>query len=238
VSAALTFGDVFTKACRARATTGISVAPAQSATGALAAFGSNSEALVFTSSGISFTDTGGGKIGYSWQQLDFILPGDLSLASDKLRTFTDFETPAARIARIVGFVFAIAGAAAFIFLIADLLYIFVISPTLWLHAHWGVFGDIIALLGICALGAALAPFVLPIVLGLLATGGAVSAIANWLGRQLRPLVRLVLSIAFRDAVNGLHIVGSDWVKMPWGPKAITALDLVFIGIKLSRRGFN
>ncbi len=121
---------------------------------------------------------------------------------------------------------------------AAFLYDWVISPLWWLHANWGTFGDIVDIVLVVGFFMLVGWWLLPIVVGVVASGGAFSALAHWFGRQLQPLIRLGLKWKFGDAENGLHIVGREWVGKPWDPQAKQGLDLILIGVKLRRRGLK
>ncbi len=231
MSGALTFADIFRQARAKSAVTGES-SPVQPS--ALAVCGSGKSALIFTSENIEFLNKDDVVTKFGWVQLDFVLPGDLSLASDKLYTFTDLETPARRIANTVGKIVAWVAVAYFAYLVWGVLYALIIHPILWL-LQWGVLGFI----GAALYGGAILMFgwwLLVIPLGIFASGGAFAAMGHWLGRQIRPLILFVLRRRYSGVENGLHIISQEWVGMPWEPRAQRALDLIFIGLKLRRRG--
>jgi hypothetical protein len=234
VSDALTFGDVFRQASAKSAVAGQG-APAQPSV--LAVCGSGKTALTFTRENIEFLNKDDVPQKFGWVQLDFILPGDLSLAADKLHTFTDLETPARRIAYTVGTVFAWAAAALFAYFIWTIIYAVIIGPMIWLHENWGFFGDIVDF-AYAALILMLGWWLLAIIAGIFASGGIFSAIGHWLGKQTRPLIQYGLSRKYAGVENGLHVINQDWVSMPWEPHAKRALDLIFIGVKLRRRGLT
>jgi len=239
VSAQPTFGAVFLQACqRSSSGAGVAIASADSVLATLARCGSHPYCLEFSNRRISFTDRAGRDAEFSWEQLDFILPFDLSLASDKLYAFSDMDAPAERIARIVGVIFAWAAAAGFAYFVAVFLYDWVIYPLWWLHSNWGWFGDTIDVALIAGFFMFVGWWLLALIAGLFASGGAIASLALWFGRLLRPLIKLGLTTGFRGAENGLHIIDRDWVGMPWEPQAARALDLIFIGVKLRRRGLT
>jgi hypothetical protein len=103
------FASVFVKACRAKSATAADDARIGAGVPGepLAVYGSGNQTFVFSDKGLSFKDPDGAVIDYSWDQLDFILPGDLSLANDKLHTSTDLSQLALLIGGIIGLVLAI-----------------------------------------------------------------------------------------------------------------------------------
>lgn len=230
------FAYVFRQARAKSAMAGEPLAAPDSST--LAMYGTGKSAITFTNDNVEFLNKNDAPVKFGWVQLDFILPGDLSLASDKLYTFTDMDVPATRIANQVGVVFAWAAAAFFAYLVASFLYNDIFMPLVALHESWGFFGDIIIVILVVGFFMIVGWWLLAIILGLFASGGAFSAFAHWLGRQIRPLIRLVLGRAYGTAENGLHVIDQDWVSMPWEPQAKRALDLIFIGVKLRRRGLT
>jgi hypothetical protein len=234
VNGTLTFAEVFRQA-RAKSAVAGEIPPVQTA--ALAICGSGKSALTFTTENIEFLNKDDVPQKFGWVQLDFILPGDLSLASDKLYTFTDLETPARRVSDTIGKFSAWAAAGLFAYLIWSLIYAVIIGPMIWFHKNWGIFGDIVDV-GYAALILMLGWWLLAIVAGIFASGGIFSAIGHWLGKQTRPLIKLVLNHKYAGVENGLHIINQDWVGPPWDPQAKRALDLIFIGIKLRRRGLT
>lgn len=241
MSVPATFDSVFVQACRATskgAAADVVIADADAPGLSLVVCGSNGGAFVFSNTGVHFNDPKGAAVSYSWQDLDFILPGDLSLAKDKLDTFTDVDVVAGKVARAAGYVAAIA---AVVFLgigVIDIVYGIFAPPIIWLHIHLGTFGDIVSLIGLVLLGSAIAPFAIPILLGLLASGGIVAAIGNWLGRQVRPLVRWGLAMSFGSFPNGILVIQSRWVKLPWGTPTTLLRDFIMVGVKLRRRGLT
>ena len=81
-------------------------------------------------------------------------------------------------------------------------------------------------------------YFLPLTAEQASSGGIFSAIGHWLGKQTRPLIQYGLSRKYAGVENGLHVINQDWVSMPWEPHAKRALDLIFIGVKLRRRGLT
>jgi hypothetical protein len=211
---------------------------AASDTSILAKYGTGKSAIIFTNDNIEFLNKNDTPVKFGWMQLDFILPGDLSLASDKLYTFTDMDIPATRIANQVGVVFAWAAAAYFAYLVASFLYNDIFMPLVALHQNWGLLGDILIVILVVGFFMIVGWWLLAIIVGIFASGGAFSSFAHWLGKQLRPLIRFVLGQMYSAAENGLHVIDQDWVSMPWEPQAKRALDLIFIGVKLRRRGLT
>ncbi len=234
MSNALTFSDAFRQVRERSAIAGEIVATGPSS--ALAVCGSGKSAITFTNESVEFWGRNDMPVKFGWAQLDFILPGDLSLASDKLHTFCDMEVPAARIANVVGTVFAWCAAALSAYFVWSILYALVIHPMIWLDKNLGTFGDILDIFYVVGIFAVFGWWLLAIVAGIFASGGAFSAFAHWLGRKFRPLIRFGLSQTYGQVENGLRVVNQDWVCMPWNPQSKRALDLIFIGVKLRRRG--
>ncbi len=101
------FGSVFAKAGRAAVqNSGAVVVHDEHTIGTLAWCGTGDDCLAFSHSAVSFVDKEDKAAEFTWEQLDFILPYDLSLCSDKLHTFSDMDTPASRLSGTVGKVFA------------------------------------------------------------------------------------------------------------------------------------
>jgi hypothetical protein len=241
VSVPATFGAVFVQACRATAkdtASDMTIADPAETGLSLVVCGANDGAFVFSNEGVHFKDADGRGVRYGWQDLDFVLPGDLSLARDTLATFSDVEGMADRIARAAGYVAAAAAVALLAFGLVDFVYGIFGPPILWLHANWGTFGDMLSLIGVVLVCSALAPFAIPILIGIAATGGAFGLIGNWLGRQVRPLVRWLLALKFGHFANGITVIHSRWVKPPWGTQTTLLHDFIMIGVKLRRRGLT
>lgn len=242
MSEVATFSSVLVKACRAKrepTASDIAIRDGNGLPGEpLAIFGSGDRMLTLSSAGLRFKEPEGTAVNYSWDDLDFILPGDLSLANDKLHTFSNMDVLAGQIARTIGYVFAIAAIAGLVFLVVSTIYGIFAPAVSWLHENLGTFGDILSFIGICALCMLLAPFAIPIALGALAAGGIVGVLANAIGRQCKPLVRWGLLQKFGDFPNGLYVIKSKWVKLPWGTPTTQLLDLIMVGVKLRRRGLS
>jgi len=121
-------------------------------------------------------------------------------------------------------------------LLLVLAYVLLISPVVWLDSQWGWFGDIVGALYFALACMLLAPIALPIAIGSLAAGGVAALIGNFVGRKTQPLVRLVLAHLAGDFHNGILVIRSRWVKLPWGTSTTQLHDFIMLGIKLRRRG--
>ncbi len=130
-------------------------------------------------------------------------------------------------------VFAWAAAALFAYFVWAILYALVIHPMIWLDEHLGFFGDFLDVVFSVGIFVIFGWWLLAIIAGIFASGGAFSTFAHWLGRQFRPLIRFGLGQAYGKVDNGLRVINQDWVSMPWNPQAKRALDLIFIGVKLA-----
>jgi hypothetical protein len=232
-----TFAPIFVQGCQAKAKAQLpDLVINDAGRSELVVCGYGDGAFVLSSVGLRFRDTDGTVATYSWQELDFILPSDLSLARDKLDTFKDVEVLAARAARVIGKIGAYLAAGLLALLVLYVAYSVLISPVIWFHENWGVFGDIVGIiyfLGACAL---LAPVGIPIAIGALAAGGIAAVIGNFLGRMTQPLVHLVLAHLAGDFHNGILVIRSRWVKLPWGTSTTQLHDFIMLGVKLRRRG--
>ncbi|MGH9808114.1 MAG: hypothetical protein ACRD9W_12795, partial [Terriglobia bacterium] len=155
-----TFDDIFVRACAAKsaiAATDLAIAQTAYSGGALVSCGSGKNPIRFSAEGLSFCDTAGNAVSYSWQDLDFILPGDLSLANDKLNSFSDLDTLAGEVARIAGKTGAILAVIALAYFLIST----IVGAVIWFVGgfdyYLGTFGDIVAIVLLIMGASALSP---------------------------------------------------------------------------------
>ncbi|MBI1262767.1 MAG: hypothetical protein GC184_13695 [Rhizobiales bacterium] len=242
MSGPASFATLFVSACHAKnyaTASDIAVKDGNGLPGEpLITCGSGEQALTFSDTGLWFKGPNGAAVEYTWLDLDFILPSDLTLVSSMVYTFTDMDLLAERIALVTGRAFAVAAVAGLAFLIIATVYSSIAPIVGTLHAYLGIVGDALSLLGFFMLVMVLSPVIIPIALGAMATGGAVAMLGNAVGKQVRPLARWGLSLIFRDFPNGVQIIKSRWVKPPWGTPTTSLRDMILLGVKLQRRGFT
>ena len=195
--------------------------------------------FVFADGGVQFQE--GRKLAqYSWDELSLILPGDLSLADDQIRAFTNLDDLTRRFSRAAGCLLMLVGLA---YLLSGLLYEIIMALFSAIGWAWSVGPYGYAL--ICCLIPILIFLPILTVMGSLCAllkafevdSGVLAGVTGLFGSVTRPLVRLLLWNRFGDRANGLTVVKHSWVKEPWGISTADMRDLIVSGVKLRRAGF-
>jgi hypothetical protein len=249
------FSSVFTEACRAKgASSGYDVTlfeglPQSTDASAhpVVSFGQPKDLFSFSDQGIAFKNSDGKATQYSWDDLDFILPFDLSMASDKLYTFTDLGPYIRSVTMPVGLA---AGVAAAVGIITSVVYLVIAIVTGFIDWLSSLHPLVLLLIVIAALLVGM-PAILTFIATLVAAGAAITAavtflfsgaflyaIAHAVVRVLQPLIERMLPDHIRQFTNGLYVVKEKWIKHPSGMTTAEILDFVLIGIKLRRAGLR
>lgn len=194
--------------------------------------------FTFSNLGVGFEDEKRKYVLYRWDDLDFIFPGDLSLANDKLHVFTNLDTFAFGIGRRIGLITTVAALALLLILFAFAQYrTFIRIDTnfgAW-SAGWHWLASILESLILLVLGILFAIFDVALAISL---PKMTKSCADGLGKLLQPVVRWRLPEKYKRFPNGIFVVKHSWVKPPLGTPATNLVDLVLLGVKLRRRGLT
>lgn len=240
------FSQVFVEACRKKGittVTDVAVLQGQASDKTLGnhliKVGGADYRFVFADRGIAFADSAGKAGQYSWEELDFILPQDISLVNDKLRSFTSLgqiaQQTAAKAAKFCVWLLSVYCAMwVLLHIIAFFLPIIAWSNTLPHTLHVMFLGMLIgAVLFVLSIG--WAP-VTAIGMSIFATGGVAMALKRMLASLMQPPIRFFLSMKYGQFQNALQLVNATWIKSPRGLPTNEMLDLILLGVMLRRRG--
>jgi hypothetical protein len=243
VSAGPSFAGVFVEACRRKGLANVAdVRLAHSectSDSPLVSVSGGEGGLAFTEAGLSFRGQDGKGVRYSWEELDFILPQDVSLAGDQLEAYSALEDPARRLADKASAVILVLAAVVLAALVAHGIFD-VVAPILhWLQSlpsflRWLASSFLLVLL--IAAGMALAPSLLGLVVALVATGSLIAGLRRLIASLVQPIALGFLKARFKQFPNGLRVINASWVKAPGGVPTTEMLDLILLGVKLRRRG--
>jgi hypothetical protein len=214
----------------------------------LICFGTSGDRFTFSEQGVEFKDRGGSAGKYSWEQLDFILPFDLSMASDKLYTFTSVKREARAIALRIGYGIAIAMFVVLIYLLVSYVALPIAEAIGDFFSSLGPIGWIL-LIGFALffgwLGAILTAAAVAVVVSLISaavasvlSGGLAYGIAMWFAEWLQPFIERIILERVQQFKNGICVIKEMWVKSPSGTQTTEILDFILIGIKLRRAGLK
>jgi|HubBroStandDraft_5_1064220.scaffolds.fasta_scaffold50283_2 hypothetical protein len=247
---ARTFPSVFLKACHAKqvqaagdVTLFDEQAPPADFGRPLIRFGVSKEVFTFSELGVDFKDGSGNAGRYSWRDLDFILPLDLSMANDKLYTFTDISRYVHRIALSIGFCVAWTILVGLIGIVIALFIAILIAIVNFIASLPTVLLILVLLIAIVFIIPVLITMIVGVVasislitafIAFLVTGGLIIAIAEGVAKLIQPFVERSLPLRTRRFKNGLCLIKEKWTKPPSGSETTVIIDFILIGIKLRR----
>jgi len=234
-----TFRDVFVEACRIKGISkaqGIVFSTANYSDGELGRpillVGGIDDALWFHEGGIRFNRPKAERR-FTWDELSFVLPEDLSIVGDQLRAFSDIEWVADHASRTTAQDLVKYGAYAFG---AYVLYT-ILAPSLhWFDSASGIIGlAITTVLVAFVLSLGAIPLALAGLGTLTVAGGLLSWITSVVCNAIKPFAKAHYA-RYGQFANGITILDKTWMKMPWGLPTTEVLDLILLGMKLKRRG--
>ena len=208
-------------------------------------FGTGKDRFIFSELGVDFKDQAGTSGRYSWDQLDFILPLDLSLAHDKLYTFTDISGQAHRAALSKGLSIALGIFVALIAMLSILVVVILYSVVSFLVSL-----PIWALVLVAVVFFIFLPIVLAVVGGIIAAAslstatmafvatGVIGAMSIAFAQRLQPSIERRILIETNGFKNGLFLIKDKWIKATSDSQTTVIFDFILIAIKLWRVGLR
>lgn len=226
------FSTIFVEACRRKGLESSADVQLSSA-GQLVSVSDKLASMAFTDRGVSFASASG-KGSYSWEELDFILPQDVTLASDKLSTFSEMEAPARMLAERLSRIFLTVLGLLLALWVFHGIQGFLAPAFHWTHTLPQFLQGIARLF---LIGVLVIPVLVGTAFGAAVTGGFFAAIRGVLASTIQPFTLKHFKARYEGFQNGLRIMDASWVRTPGGLATGEVLDLVLLGVKLRRRGF-